>query len=146
MSNSFVTQWSVAHQVPLSMKFPGKNTGGVAISFSRGSSWPRDWTHISCTGRQNLYHWATGKPDMCIKWHKASILKKHINHIFNNKYRFINEGPNFKFLIRLVFRNNSYKNVFWLWNSAACPRNWYILVLPVEIQMHFLKASSLTKQ
>ena len=28
--------------------FPGKDTGVVAISFSRGSSRPRDWTHISC--------------------------------------------------------------------------------------------------
>jgi len=34
----------------------------VAISFSRGSSWPRDQTHIpcvSCTGKQILYHCAT---------------------------------------------------------------------------------------
>ena len=31
----------------------------VAISFSRGSSWPRDRTCISCTGRWILYHWAT---------------------------------------------------------------------------------------
>ena len=31
----------------------------VAISSSRGSSWPRDWTCISCTGRQILNHWAT---------------------------------------------------------------------------------------
>ena len=30
----------------------------VAISFSWGSSWPRDWTWFSCTGRQTLYHWA----------------------------------------------------------------------------------------
>ena len=32
----------------------------VAISFFRGSSWPRDQTHISgisFTGRQILYHW-----------------------------------------------------------------------------------------
>ena len=32
----------------------------IAISYSSGSSWPRDWTHvsrISCTGRQILYHW-----------------------------------------------------------------------------------------
>ena len=31
----------------------------VAISYSRGSSWPRDWTsnsYISCVGRQALYH------------------------------------------------------------------------------------------
>ena len=31
----------------------------VAISSSRGSSWPRDQTHVSWTGRQILYHWAT---------------------------------------------------------------------------------------
>ena len=30
--------------------FPGKNTGVVAISFSRGSYRPRDWTHVSCIG------------------------------------------------------------------------------------------------
>ena len=33
----------------------------VAISFSRGSSWPRDWTCISCVsciGSWILYHWA----------------------------------------------------------------------------------------
>ena len=30
----------------------------VAISFSRGSSRPRDLIHVSCTGRQILYHWA----------------------------------------------------------------------------------------
>ena len=34
----------------------------VAISLSRGSSWPRDWTHISCvscSGRQIIYNWST---------------------------------------------------------------------------------------
>ena len=34
----------------------------VAIPFSRGSSWPRDWTHVShvsCIGRWVPYHWAT---------------------------------------------------------------------------------------
>ena len=31
----------------------------VAISFSRGSSWPRVQTCISCIGRWTLYHWAT---------------------------------------------------------------------------------------
>ena len=31
----------------------------VAISFSRGSSLPRDQTHISCIGRWVLYRWAT---------------------------------------------------------------------------------------
>ena len=31
----------------------------VAISFSRGSSRPRDWTCVSCIGRQILYCWGT---------------------------------------------------------------------------------------
>ena len=31
----------------------------VAICFSRGSSLTRDWTRVSCIGRQILYHWAT---------------------------------------------------------------------------------------
>ena len=30
----------------------------VAISFSRGSSQNRDWTHVFCIGRWILYHWA----------------------------------------------------------------------------------------
>ena len=31
----------------------------VAISFSRGSSWPRVQTYVSCIGRWVLYHWAS---------------------------------------------------------------------------------------
>ena len=31
----------------------------IAISFSRRSSWPRDWTSISYTGRWTVHHWAT---------------------------------------------------------------------------------------
>ena len=37
---------------------PGRNTGVSCISFSRGSSLPRDWTHISyisCIGRWVLH-------------------------------------------------------------------------------------------
>ena len=29
----------------------------IATPSSRGSSWARDWTHISCIGRWILYHW-----------------------------------------------------------------------------------------
>ena len=42
--------------------FPGKNTGVGCHSFSRGSSWPRDWTLVSCIGRQVLYHCHLGSP------------------------------------------------------------------------------------
>ena len=50
----------VAHQVPLSMGFfQARILKCVAVSSSKGSSWPRDRTHISHIGRQGLYHWAT---------------------------------------------------------------------------------------
>ena len=39
---------------------------GVAISFSRGSSWPRDWNHFSSIGRQILYQWAIRKASYSI--------------------------------------------------------------------------------
>ena len=40
--------WTVAHQTPCPWNFPGKNTGVVPFSYSRGSSHPRDGTCISC--------------------------------------------------------------------------------------------------
>ena len=49
--------WIVACQAPLSMGFfQARILEWVAISFSRGSSLPRDWTHTSCRGI--VYHWA----------------------------------------------------------------------------------------
>ena len=61
---------SVAHSVlsnslrPHGLQLPGSLAHGifqarilewVAICHSRGSSWPRDWTYVSCIGRQILY-------------------------------------------------------------------------------------------
>ena len=48
---------------PMNCSPPGSSVHGILpgkkISFSRGSSWPRDWTCDSCIGRQVLHHWAT---------------------------------------------------------------------------------------
>ena len=45
----FPTPWAAALQAPLSMGFSqARILKCVAISFSRGSSWPRDRTRISC--------------------------------------------------------------------------------------------------
>ena len=39
----------------------------IAISSSRESSWPRDWTHL-LLGRQILYHWATREAPLKTKF------------------------------------------------------------------------------
>ena len=53
---------------PMDYSSPGSSVHGIsqkrilewiAVSFSRGSSWPRDVTCISCIGRQILYSWTT---------------------------------------------------------------------------------------
>ena len=61
VSNSHVTQWTITRQAPGSIEFPRQEywSGQLAISFSRVSSRPRDWTWVSCIGRWVLYHWAT---------------------------------------------------------------------------------------
>ena len=57
----FATPWTAACQNPLSMGFSRQENEWVAIPFSRGSSWPRNWNPVSCLlhCRQNLYCWAT---------------------------------------------------------------------------------------
>ena len=56
----FATLWNVAHQAPLSMEIlQARILEWVSMPFSRGSSRPRDQTHISyvsCIGRGILYH------------------------------------------------------------------------------------------
>ena len=62
---------------PMDCSPPGSSIHGIpqartlewiAISSSKGSSWPRDRTHvscISCTGRWRLHQWAIWEPDGC---------------------------------------------------------------------------------
>ena len=58
---------------PMDYSPPGSSIHGIlkarilewlAISLSQGSFWPRGWTHISCIGRQILYHRATWEAKM----------------------------------------------------------------------------------
>ena len=50
------TPWSIAHQAPLSMKFPGKNTGVGCHFLLQGLFLTQG---VSCLGRQILYYWTT---------------------------------------------------------------------------------------
>ena len=55
-----VTPWTVAHQAPLSMGIlQARILKWVAISFSRGSSWPRDWTQSPALQADFFTLWAT---------------------------------------------------------------------------------------
>ena len=77
--NDWLNNWSCMHVSlaaqscpvlcdPMDCSLPDSSVPGilqarilewVAMPSSSGSSPSRDWTHISCTGRRILYHWAT---------------------------------------------------------------------------------------
>ena len=72
----FATIWTIACQTSLSMGFPRQEYWSASrdyqyssrntISYSRGSSQPRDWTCMSCFGRWILHHWATWEKKMSV--------------------------------------------------------------------------------
>ena len=76
---SFLSEvkWSEVSRVwlcdPMDHSLPGFSVHGifqarvlewVAISFSRGSSWPRDQTHVSCIAGRRFTLWATYDPNL----------------------------------------------------------------------------------
>ena len=69
-----VTPYTAAHQASIPGILQARILEWVAISFSRWSSWPWDWTWVSHISRQILYCWATTgkltKPDVLSQFWK----------------------------------------------------------------------------
>ena len=64
VSDSFETPWTVAWQAPSVHGISqARILEWVSISFSRGSSWPRDKTCVSCIGRWIFSTKPPGKPN-----------------------------------------------------------------------------------
>ena len=59
-----MTPWTVAHQASLHGILQARILEWVPISFSKGSSRPRDQTDVSCISRQILHHWATREANL----------------------------------------------------------------------------------
>ena len=104
----FETPWTVAQ--------PGSSARGisqarilqwVAISSSRGSSWSRDGTHVSCTGSLILYHWAT--------WAEGTIFS--FSSSSQGKHLFL------KFFFCVC---NYFQSLYWIWYNVVSV--FYILV------------------
>ena len=85
----FGTPQSRAHQAPLAMGIlQARILEWVAISFSRGSSWPRNWTQVSCIAGRFFTDWAMREapPMTCIEERKKKISKekmKYLNFTWN---------------------------------------------------------------
>ena len=69
--------------------FQAKIPEWLAISSSRGSSQPRDWTCVSCSSCINrwiLYHWVTWEAPLKT-WHKTNLPFWRIS-LYNNSLSF----------------------------------------------------------
>ena len=106
MSNSLVTSWTVAPpNSPAHGISHARILEWVAISYSRGSSGPRDQTHISCIGRQFFTTKPPGKPTYTLnqlpKWQHMCLdikTKQSINP--QNPAKALNESYKFTKLLR----------------------------------------------
>ena len=68
--------------------------GWVAISFSRRSSWPRDWTRVSCTAGRFFILWATMEAPVHDYWKTKALtiqtfVSKVMSLLFNTLSRFV---------------------------------------------------------
>ena len=94
----------------------------VAISASRGSSWPRDQTRVFCIGRRILYHWATKKAQNNYTWGIMMIFDNSIFYLCNIQtktcfYFWLFHTENCSFIYRVLYSFNSveesFKTLFW---------------------------------
>ena len=73
-SGLLVTQSSLNLCNPMDCSLPGSSVHGllkarilewVAVPFSKGSSWPRDWTQVSCIVSRCFTIWTTREAHQC---------------------------------------------------------------------------------
>ena len=113
---------------PVDCSLPGSSVHGifqarvlewVAISFSWGSSRPRDWTQVSRTAGRHFTVWATREAQMGRKSKKEGIyIYTHTHtHIYLTKYKTMVWGINFIYLIQKPF---GHLKTWWEnWDSIA---------------------------
>ena len=67
----------------------------ISIPFSRGSSWPKDWMHVSCVGRWILYHWATrdkSQGQVVLRWTRPNSCCERVHSLLQKSV----QGPLFR--------------------------------------------------
>ena len=98
----------------------------VAISFSRGSSWPRNWTQVSCIADRFWTNWATREAFSFISysyWILFPLFTKNfyslqLGHI--NFYRAFYNSISQSQMLWSLEENRMFKNAHWLLVDEKC--------------------------
>ena len=91
--------------------FPGKN-----ISFSRGSSWPKDQTCLFYVGRQILYPWATNRFSNSSKFKRNENINPHKNWYLNVLSSTVDCSPKIERTQMFNFQCMIQQNAVYLYN------------------------------
>ena len=105
-----------------------------AISYSRGSSWPRAWTYVSffsCTDGQILYHCTTWEAlDVYVCIYMYTLTNHLLKEIFSNPFLSQWMCKKYKRMRRLGSITDSMDmNVSKLWEIVEYRRAWRAAVL-----------------
>ena len=115
----------------------------VAISFSRGSSHPRDRTCVSHTGRHVLYHWTTCKALLMLvakaNWPHLRPFSYWLSSSQEALFIIIPLFPEFSIYHSLVIFINSQpiSNIFHLKKSSSWPRIFLQLLYHLSVTLNF---------
>ena len=113
---------------------PGSSVHGIlqarilewgAIPFSRGSSWPRDRTQVSCIAGRFFTVWATRETCLfillCLIFCYAIFINHRLNHAPSLQVTVKFSSWNKNLLEKMWIRSNTYDKVLWFW-SCSCSR------------------------
>ena len=107
----FVTPWTIAHKAPPSMGIlQARILEWVAMPFSRGSFWTRNWTGVSCIAGGFFSSWAT-REALCV----YTCIYTHITHtlfLFYFSSIWILTWISLKFLTMILY--SKWKAISWL--------------------------------
>ena len=107
----------------------------VAVSFSRGSTWPRDRTCVSCTGRSILYCWSTREALIC-RVHIVKCQSGWITNCNHDYWRNINNIRYSNDTTLMEEHEKELKNFWWQWKRRVKKLVWN-----TELQIYHLITS-----
>ena len=127
----------------LSHKGSPRILASIAYPFSRGSSWPRNWTRVSCTAGIFFTNWAIREAQemegkLKFQLH-LNVDGTHIRYLWKFlTWRFIKKGlTGFRLLMGLRFSQFKHFFLGWAFSSPPACSIYSHLVSASSISMHF---------
>ena len=126
---------------PLDCRLPGSSVHGilqarvlewVAISYSRGSSWPMDGSQVSYIAGRFFTFWATGEAQLQILWRKLS---KRLFHLYlksgiDDSVRYALSFKTHDFKKELLNLSEQYNQNAW---NVSCFLIWILLKFQILV-------------